>query len=79
MPYEFPPDLDVRVKAFLKDGRFQTEDDVLREAISSLERAEAEAVASIQRSLREFESGDFQTLDEADSEIRKELGFEPRQ
>lgn len=79
MPYQFPPDLDVRVKAFLKNGRFQTEDDVLREALDSLEREEQEVVSSIQRSMREFEAGDFQTLDEVDSEIRKELGFQSPQ
>lgn len=37
MPYKFPPDIDERVKAQIASGQFVTEDDVLREAISTLE------------------------------------------
>ena len=42
MAYQFPPDLDVRVKAFLEEDRFETEDDVLREALTILERQREE-------------------------------------
>ena len=38
MPYHFPPDIEERVRAQLESGQFQTEDDVLREAIDSLEK-----------------------------------------
>jgi putative addiction module CopG family antidote len=38
MPYHFPPDIEERVRAQLESGRFETEDDVLREAIDTLEK-----------------------------------------
>jgi len=38
MPYQFPPDIDQRVQAQINSGEFCTEDDVLREAIGTLEK-----------------------------------------
>lgn len=38
MAYQFPPDIEQRIKAQLETGRFQSEDDVLREAIDTLEK-----------------------------------------
>lgn len=46
MPYHFPPDIEQRVRAQIENGRFETEDDVLREAIDTLEKR--------QRGLREI-------------------------
>lgn len=37
MPYQFPPDIAQRVRAQVESGQFETEDDVLREAIDTLE------------------------------------------
>jgi hypothetical protein len=34
---------------------------------------------SVERSMAEFEAGMSQTLEEADTEIRRQLGFVPRQ
>ena len=38
MPYRFPADIEERVRAQIEAGRFATEDDVLREAIDTLEK-----------------------------------------
>ena len=38
MAYQFPPDIEQRIKAQLETGQFQSEDDVLREAIATLEK-----------------------------------------
>ena len=38
MQYEFPSDIQQRVRAQIESGQFQTEDDVLREAIDTLEK-----------------------------------------
>jgi antitoxin ParD1/3/4 len=38
MDYQFPPDIEQRIKAQLDTGQFQSEDDVLREAIDTLEK-----------------------------------------
>ncbi len=38
MPYHFPSDIERRVRAQMESGQFETEDDVLREAIDTLEK-----------------------------------------
>lgn len=38
MPYHFPTDIEERIRAQIATGTFETEDDVLREAIETLER-----------------------------------------
>lgn len=38
MPYQLPADLERRVRAQIESGQFETEDDVLREAIDTLEK-----------------------------------------
>ncbi len=38
MPYQLPSDIEQRVRAQIESGQFETEDDVLREAIDTLER-----------------------------------------
>ena len=46
MPYDFPSEIEQRVRAQIESGQFETEDDVLREAIDTLEKR--------QRGLREL-------------------------
>ncbi len=38
MPYQLPLDIEQRVRAQIESGQFETEADVLREAIDTLER-----------------------------------------
>lgn len=38
MPYPFPHDIQQRVQAQLDSGQFRSEDEVIREAIETLER-----------------------------------------
>ena len=38
MRYHFPPDIEQRVRAQIENGQSETEDDVLREAIDTLEK-----------------------------------------
>lgn len=38
VPYQFPSDIEQGVRAQIQTGRFKTEDDVLREAIDTLEK-----------------------------------------
>jgi len=44
MAYEFPPDLDERVKAEMEKRGLPTEDDVLREAMNALDQLEQDKV-----------------------------------
>jgi len=57
MLYDFPSDLQKRVRAQMETGLFETEDDVLREAIDTLEKR--------QRGLRELQD----MVREADEDI----------
>lgn len=57
MPYQFPSDIEQRVRAQIETGRFETEDDVLREAIDTLEKR--------QRGLSQLQ----QMISEADEDI----------
>ncbi len=50
MHYQFPPDLHDRVQARLADGSYQSEDDLLRDAMNALEDLDREK-------LRLFEEG----------------------
>jgi Arc/MetJ-type ribon-helix-helix transcriptional regulator len=42
MGYQLPPDLDYRVQAYLADGGYQNEDEVLRTALDALVEREQE-------------------------------------
>ena len=42
MAYQFPPDIDERIKAHMSHGAYQCEDDVLREAMDALAKREEE-------------------------------------
>ena len=57
MSLELPPDLEDRIKAQIESGQFETEEDVLREALDTLEKR--------QRGLREVR----QMIREADDDI----------
>ncbi len=37
MPYQFPPDIELRIRAQMDQGEFTNEDEVLREAMEALE------------------------------------------
>ena len=40
MNYQFPPDIEERLKVRMSDGRYDSEDDVLREAMDALDQLE---------------------------------------
>lgn len=52
MSYQFPPDLQQRVKALMETGSFKSEDHVLREAVDALERRQ-KGLAQLQEMVRE--------------------------
>ena len=52
MPYDFPPDIEQRVRAQMESGRFETEDELLREAIDTLEKRQR-GLAVLQALVRE--------------------------
>jgi len=54
MAYQLPADVDARVQAQLATGIFPTADDVLREALDSLERRQ-QSLQRLQAMVREAE------------------------
>jgi putative addiction module CopG family antidote len=52
VPYQLPSDLEERVRAQIESGQFETEAEVLREAIDTLEKRQC-ALGSLRNMVRE--------------------------
>ena len=74
MTYQFPADIDERIKALLASGDYVGEDDVLRSAVHALEQRRQE-VAAIREGLADVEAGRVRPWGEVDAEIREKHGF----
>jgi Arc/MetJ-type ribon-helix-helix transcriptional regulator len=66
MHYQFPPDLHDRVQARLADGSYQSEDDLLRDAMNALEDLDREK-------LRLFQEGNRVALEQSRLGLSKPL------
>ena len=55
MAYQIPPDLEARVEAQLTAGRFGSKDEVLREALDTLEKRQR-GLEELQSQVREAEA-----------------------
>jgi Arc/MetJ-type ribon-helix-helix transcriptional regulator len=78
VPYPFPPDIELRIRAQIESGQFATEDDVLREAIDTLEKRQR-GLCELRNKVREADAdiaygrvGPFDA-NEAKSAVRKRL------
>jgi Arc/MetJ-type ribon-helix-helix transcriptional regulator len=74
MSHEIPADVWTKVEMFVATGGYASEADVLREALSALERANADILA-IREGYEDAQAGRFITLEEFDAEMRKEHSF----
>jgi len=74
MAYEFPPDIEQCVKSQLATGEYQTQDDVLREALNALSRQDEE-IRAIREGIADMEAGRYRSLDEVDAGIRRKHFF----
>jgi len=70
MAYQFPPELDELVKRQLATGQYDSEDDVLIDALRSLQR-QKEDLAAIQEGIDDMEAGRVKPLREFDREFRE--------
>ncbi len=77
MNYPFPPDVGQRVKSQLAKGKYQSEDEVLRAAMSALER-EHDDLAAIQAGIEDMEAGRYRPFVEIDAEFRKKHNIPDR-
>jgi Arc/MetJ-type ribon-helix-helix transcriptional regulator len=68
MNYQFPPDIEERLKAHMSDGRYQSEDDVLREAMDALDQLEQDKLIRWNErnriAMRQSQQGLSQPLDD---------------
>ncbi len=65
-----PTDVQERVNALLETGRFASEEEILRAAITALEEQNAELMA-IQGGVIDMENGRYQPFADFDVEFRK--------
>ena len=70
MAYQFPPELDELVKRQLATGQYDSEDDVLLDALRSLQRQQDD-LAAIEEGIEDMEAGRVKPLREFDREFRK--------
>ncbi len=66
----FPPDVSQRVRLQIEQGLFQTEDDVLRAAMTALER-EQNDLAAIEAGIKDMEAGRYHPFTQIDAEFRR--------
>jgi Arc/MetJ-type ribon-helix-helix transcriptional regulator len=71
MAYQIPADLEERVQAHMATGRYASEDEVLRDALDTLDIVETEA-QDVQAAIDAVKMGDgFLSLDDAFEGLRK--------
>ena len=69
-----PPDLDHQVKHYLASGQYQTEEEVLRDALQAL--AEEQNVRDdIRQGLEDLQAGRGRPLEDVDADLRKKYNI----
>lgn len=77
MQYPLPPDVQDLIAAQLATGRYQNEDEVLREALRALQEASDDAKA-VQDAIDAWKTGDDGLpLDQAFDLVRKDFAGKP--
>lgn len=75
MSYQFPPDVEALIKQQMASGEYQSEDELLADALRALAERNAE-VAAINQAIDDMEAGDTgRPLDEVAGEIRGRHGW----
>jgi len=76
MGYRFPADVEKLIQKRMEEGRYASEDDVLRDALQALARQSAD-LAAIEAGVDDMEAGRFQSVEEFDAAFRQKNGIEP--
>ncbi len=67
---QLPPDIDQQVKHYLSTGHYQTEEDVLRDALRALGE-ENDVLEDIHQGLEDLEANRGRPLEHIDADLRK--------
>ncbi|MBX9788433.1 MAG: hypothetical protein K2Y37_05920 [Pirellulales bacterium] len=78
MTLQISADVEQLIRLQMATGHYQSEDDLLRDALQALAER-ADDVAAIQEGLDDLLAGRVHLLDEVDAEIRQRFGFTSRQ
>jgi len=74
MSYQLPPDLEERIRKQMSDGNYDTEDDVLRDALEALDARNAD-LAAIQAGIDDMEAGRMRPIGDVADDIRQKQGW----
>jgi len=77
MGNRFPPDIDRLIREQMVSGQYESEDDVLCDALQALAERSAD-LAAIQAGIDDMKAGRMKPLAEVDAEIRRRRGLPPR-
>jgi predicted transcriptional regulator len=78
MTLQVSADVEQLIRVQMAAGHYQTEDDLLRDALLAL-ADRSDDIAAIQEGLDDLVAGRIHPLDEVDAEIRQRFGFTSRQ
>lgn len=74
MSYQLPPDLEDRIRKQMSDGNYDTEDEVLRDALEALDARNAD-LAAIQAGIDDMEAGRMRPIGDVADDIRQKQGW----
>jgi predicted transcriptional regulator len=74
MSNTLPPDIEALIKARMSVGDYDTEAELLRDALSALDAQNADLVA-IQAGIDDMEAGRMRPLDDVANDIRQKHGW----
>jgi antitoxin ParD1/3/4 len=77
MPHEIPPDVEELVSEQMRSGSYESEDEVLRDALRALAEKN-EDLAAIRAGIEDMEAGRVRPLGDVDAQIRRKFGFKPK-
>jgi Arc/MetJ-type ribon-helix-helix transcriptional regulator len=79
MNHEVPSDVWNLAEQYVSSGAYESEADVLRDALAALaQRREEEDWAAIKEGLDEINAGKYRSLEEFEAEFRREHNLPPR-
>ncbi len=74
MSYQFPPDVEQRIRDQIALGNYTNEDDVLRDALEALAFRNAD-LAAIRAGVEDMEAGRMRPIGEVAEDIRRKHGW----